>query len=71
MELATETTGIVSFFPDAQRKESDEIVPITYTYNYPQIMLKLTRDGEVATENGAISADYNTITFDGLTFTRK
>ena len=71
MEFVTETTGTISYFPDIQRKESDETIPMTYIYNYPQVMIKGTRNGETLTENGTISADYNTITADGLTFTRK
>lgn len=71
MEFTTEKTGTISYFPDSQLNESNEIVSITYIYNYPQIMVEGTNDGEKLNLSGMISADYSTITLDGVTFTRQ
>ena len=70
MELKTESTGVLTYTPE---KGNQEVVNITYEYEFPKFVLKAKRDGETVTrvQNGTVSDDYKVITFTGLTFNRK
>lgn len=70
MELKTESTGVLTYIPE---KGNQEVVNITYEYEFPKFVLRAKRDGETVThvQNGTVSDDYKVITFKGLTFNRK
>ena len=68
MELKTETTGVLSYYPE---KGEGEVADITYDYNYPEIILHAKRDGKTFTEKGTVSDNFTVITLDFLTFNRK
>lgn len=70
MELKTESTGVLTYTPE---KGNQEVVNITYEYEFPTFVLRAKRDGETVTrvQNGTVSDDYKVITFKGLTFNRK